>query len=105
MWLKGPSVEERWSQDWQQHAGFGIQVFTSRVRCKVGGGKRQEMEPAIMFPWEGAILRNHDRETCPKVGRQEARGQGRDQRTQNSWEAHWPLIVPSTWKVLHLFRI
>ena len=38
-WLKAASVEERWRQDWQQHAGFGIQVFTSRVRCKMGGGR------------------------------------------------------------------
>lgn len=79
-----------------------IQVLPSRVRCKVAGGKRQEMQPATMFPWEEAILRNHDRETHPKVGRQEARGQGRGQRTQTQRGGDWPLIVSSTWKASSL---
>ena len=62
-WLKGPSVGERWSQGWQQNAGFRIQVSTSRVRVQCGWGKMQEMGPATMFPWEEAILRTRDWET------------------------------------------
>ena len=41
------------------------------------------MEPATMSPPpEEAVLRNHDRETHPKAGRQEARGQGRGREQQ-----------------------